>query len=122
MVKLTHFQETILDELNIAAEKEAEISGKTKQLEDDVRKEKGVVLELQGKAVLAQKQIALLEETIKVPHHTTPHHTTPHHTTPHHTTPHHTTPHHTTPFHPTHFNRTPHSPPLGTQSWRKLAT
>eukprot|EP00026_Physarum_polycephalum_P001890 Phypoly_transcript_01893.p1 GENE.Phypoly_transcript_01893~~Phypoly_transcript_01893.p1 ORF type:complete len:964 (+),score=247.70 Phypoly_transcript_01893:126-3017(+) len=63
--RATADQETILDELNIAAEKEAELSGKSKQLEEDVRKEKGLVLELQGKAVLAQKQIALLEETIK---------------------------------------------------------
>ena len=54
-----------MDELNIAAEKETELQGKATQLEEDVRKEKGFVLELQGKSVLAQKQIALLEETIK---------------------------------------------------------
>ena len=54
-----------MDELNIASEKEAELSGKSKQLEDDVRKEKSLALELQGKMVLAQKQNALLEEAIK---------------------------------------------------------
>lgn len=63
--RATADQETILDELNVAAEKEAELGTKTKKIEEDLRKERSLVQELQGKAVLAQKQYALLEENIK---------------------------------------------------------
>lgn len=58
-------QETILDELNVAAEKEAVLTTKNKELEESLRKERTIIQELQGTAVLAQKQKALLEETVK---------------------------------------------------------
>jgi kinesin family protein 5 len=58
-------QETILDELNVAAEKEAELTNKNKLLEEDLRKSKTLVQEQQAQAILAQKQIALLDEAIK---------------------------------------------------------
>lgn len=58
-------QETILDELNVAAEKEAELTNKNKQLEEDLRKQKTLVQEQQAQAILAQKQIALLDEAVK---------------------------------------------------------
>lgn len=63
--RATADQETILDELNVAAEKEAELATKSKKLEEDLRKERALIQELHGKAVLAQKQNALLEETVK---------------------------------------------------------
>lgn len=63
--RATADQETILDELNVAAEKETELANKTKRLEEDLRKERLTIQEMQGKAVLSQKQIALLEENVK---------------------------------------------------------
>ena len=54
-----------MDELNVAAEKEAELTNKNKQLEEELRKNKTLVQEQQAQAILAQKQIALLDEAIK---------------------------------------------------------
>jgi predicted nucleic acid-binding Zn-ribbon protein len=63
--RATADQETILDELNIAAEKEAELSSKAKELEDELRKSKTGVQQQQAESIHAKKQIALLEATIQ---------------------------------------------------------